>query len=172
MELLELMKGRRSIRAFDPDKDVSPEVVDRLLEAAVWAPSAGNVEPWRFVVVRDQVLRRALARAAYGQSFVGEAPVVIAVAADLDRAAQAYRDRGRELYAVQDTAAAIQNILLLAHAMGYGTCWVGAFNEREAAEALRLEPGLRPVALIPLGVPAEVPGPPPRRPLREVVRGT
>jgi len=171
MELLDAIKGRRSIRDFDPDGEVSPEIVDRLLEAAVWAPSAGNVEPWRFIVVRDPSVRRALAAVAYGQSFVADAPVVIAVAIHTREAADSYRDRGRDLYAIQDTAAAIQNILLVAHALGFGTCWVGAFDERGAAEVLGLEKDLRPVALIPVGVPRERPPAPERRPLREVVRG-
>jgi nitroreductase len=171
MEIMEIIRGRRSIRAFDPEQDVSAEVVDRLLEAAIWAPSAGNVEPWRFVVVRDEGIRRSLAAAAFGQSFVAAAPVVIVVAVNTQEAMDSYRGRGRDLYAIQDTAAAIQNILLVAHSMGYGTCWVGAFDEQAAAEALGLEAELRPVALIPVGVALEKPTPPPRRPLREVVRG-
>lgn len=171
MDLLEAIKGRRSIRAFDPTQEVSPEVVDQLLGAAVWAPSAGNVEPWRFIVVREEATRRGLAGSAYGQSFVSEAPVVIVVAVNLREAQETYRDRGRDLYAIQDTAAAIQNMLLLAHSMGYGTCWVGAFDERAAADLLGLEAALRPVALIPVGVPREAPEPPRRRSLREVVMG-
>ncbi len=80
-----------------------------------------------------------------------------------------YGRRGRELYCLQDTAAAVQNVLLAAHEMGLGTCWVGAFDDEAVARALGLKRGERPVALIPIGVPAEK-GSSSRRPLEEVVR--
>ena len=171
MEIERIIRARRSIRAFDPGEEIPAEVVDRLLSAAVWAPSAGNVQPWRFMVIRDPSVRRELADAAFGQSFVAAAPVVIVVAAALAEAYDVYRDRGRDLYAIQDTAAAIQNLLLVSHALGYGSCWVGAFDERAVADRLDLGDDLRPVALIPVGVPRESPEPPRRRPLREVVEG-
>jgi nitroreductase len=108
-------------------------------------------------VVRNQETKRALARAALTQWFLGEAPVVIVVCADPERSARRYGDRGRHLYSIQDTAAAIENLLLAAVASGLGACWVGAFDEDAAADALDLSSHLRPVAIVPIGYPAEQP---------------
>ena len=169
MEVLEAIRVRRSIRKFDPSRDVDDEVLREVLEAAIWAPSAGNAQPWRFLVVRTSELKQGLAKAALGQEFVAQAPVVIVVCADLARAKQAYGERGESLYCLQDTAAAIQNMHLAAASLRLGTCWVGAFSEREVSRLLGLPPSLRPVALIPVGYPAEKPRPRPRRPFSEVV---
>ena len=98
-----------------------------------------------------------------------EAPVVLVVCVDLPEAQGRYGARGRDLYSLQDTAAAVQNVLLLAHSMGLGTCWVGAFNEAQAAKAIDLPDLLRPVALIPVGYPAEEPRPPGRKALKDVI---
>jgi len=167
MEVFEAILQRRSIRKFTAEP-VSREQLEKLLEAARWAPSAGNLQPWVFVAVTAPETREALAAAAYGQRFVAEAPAVIAVvAAPPDDSP--YGPRGRDLYCLQDTAAAVQNMLLTAHALGLGTCWVGAFDERAAAQVLGLGAGERPVALVPVGVPARE-GRSSRRPQAEVVR--
>ncbi len=151
MDVFEAMEKRRSVRSFDTRREVAEELVEELLRCACLAPSAGNVQPWRFVVVRDARLRERLAEAALGQSFVAAAPVVIVVCADLAAHAASYGRRGVELYAVQDTAAATQNLLLCATALGLGACWVGAFREEEVARALRLARDIRPLALVPVG---------------------
>jgi nitroreductase len=170
VDFWEVINRRRSIRAHDPEHVVSREVVRQLLEAAIRAPSAGNRQPWHFIVVRDETAKAELALAAYGQRFLAQAPVVITVCADPGRSAARYGPRGRELYCLQDTAAAVENLLLAATALGLGACWVGAFDERAAAFALRLDSHLRPVALIPVGHPAERTGhSPPRRDLGDVV---
>jgi nitroreductase len=136
-------------------RDVPPETIERLLGAAIAAPSAGNCQPWHFIVVRDPETKRGLAEAAYGQRFVAQAPVVILVCADPGRSASRYGRRGSELYCLQDTAAATENILLGVTALGLGACWVGAFDERAAATVLELPSHLRPVAMIPIGHPGE-----------------
>lgn len=166
--ILNLIRSRRSIRSFEAGRDVTPEQVETLLEAARWAPNGGNVQAWRFIVVRNRALQSKLADAALAQRFLADAPVVIAVCADLRRAESSYGARGRDLYCVQDTAAAVQNILLTAHAMGLGTCWVGAFDETEVAQILGIDKALRPVAMIPVGYSAEQPAPRPRRTVAEV----
>jgi nitroreductase len=166
-DVIDAIKERMSVRRFKPDP--VPEVtIGRLLDAARLAPSAGNMQPWFFVVVIKEDLRRQLAKAA-GQSFLAEAPVCIVVCADPERSASRYGQRGRELYCIQDTAAAIENILLAATGYGLGTCWVGAFDEEAAAGILELEQNLIPVALIPIGYPDQGKRPVPRRPLDEVV---
>ena len=154
MDLFDTLRQRYSVREYDTRAEVSEGEVRQLLEAAVEAPSAGNCQPWHFVVVRDDAARRGLSEAAYGQAFLTEAPVVIAVCAVAARSAGRYGARGVSLYCLQDTAAATEHILLAATAMGLGTCWVGAFDEAAAAGALALTDDLRPVALISVGHPA------------------
>ena len=170
MDFWQVLEDRYSVRSFDPTEDVSPEVVERLLQAAIRAPSAGNRQPWHFYVVRDPGLQQGLAAAAYGQEFVARAPVVILVCADAEQSAERYRQRGRELYCLQDTAAAAEHILLAAVASGLGGCWVGAFDERRAARVLDLPPQHRPIAMLPIGRPADKPEVRrPRRSLQSVV---
>lgn len=159
---------RRSCRAFRTDP-IPKEDLDRLLEAICAAPSAGNCQPWRFLVVRSQEEREALAAAAGGQDFLAQAPIAIVVCADAARSAASYGSRGRDLYVLQDTAAATENLLIAATALGYGTCWVGAFDEDEASAVLRLPKKLRPVAIIPIGKAAKKLGRSSRRPMSEVV---
>lgn len=150
MEFYEVLRQRHCARAFTGE-DVTPEQVDTLLDAAVMAPTAGNLQPWRFFVVRDGRFRKSLSNAAYGQTYLAEAPVVIVICADLDVCAHGYGSRGEDLYSIQDTAAAVENILLAATAEGLGACWVGAFSEEKAREVLRLAPGVRPLAMVPVG---------------------
>lgn len=166
--MLDIIKGRRSIRNFTRQK-LDEQQINLLLEAARWAPSAGNVQPWHFYVVQDDSLKSALSEAALFQEFIAQAPVVIVVAANLKESRASYGGRGEQLYCIQDTAAAIQNILLMAHSLGLGSCWVGAFNESAVAKTLKLDSHLRPVAIIPLGYPAEHPVPPVRKPISRVV---
>jgi len=168
LELFEAIRGRRSVRRFQ-EKDVPQELITQLIDAARWAPSAGNLQPWEFVVVRDPELKKALARAALNQMFIAQAPVVIVVCADEIRSGSVYGPRGSTLYCIQDTAAATQNLLLAAHALGLGACWVGAFSEDEVRRVLGIPLGVRPVAIVPVGYPAERPRPPRRRELGEII---
>lgn len=153
MEFYEVIERRSSTRDFTSE-NVGEQVVSRLLEAACKAPTAGNLQPWRFFVARDPGVRRRLTDAAFGQPYVSGAPVVIVVCADLDVCAHGYGSRGENLYSIQDTAAAVENILLSAVAEGLGACWVGAFDEEAAKGVLGLPPGIRPLAMVPVGHPA------------------
>jgi len=168
MDVFEVIVSRRSIRAFKPDP-VSEELVDKILEAARWAPSAGNLQAREFILVKNPEVKRRLSRAALGQDFIEEAPIDIVVCADEEQSARRYMDRGRKLYCIQDAAASIENILLIVHALGLGACWIGAFEEEAVAETLNLPRGVRPVAIIPIGYPAEHPPAMARRKLREIV---
>ncbi len=150
MTLIDIIKRRRSVRGY-ASEEIPEEVIEELLEAARWAPSAGNRQPWHFYVVRDDGMRRGLVDVAGGQSFIAEAPVVIVICADAERSAEHYGDRGRELYCLQDTAAAMQNILLVAEAHDLGTCWIGAFDEEACSQLLDLPRHHRPVAMTPVG---------------------
>ncbi|MEM2864195.1 MAG: nitroreductase family protein [Candidatus Bathyarchaeia archaeon] len=161
MDFFEAVEGRRSIRAFRGDP-VDDGVLRRVLEAAQWAPSAGNLQAREFIVVRDPKVKGDLARAALGQWFMAEAPVNIVVCANLERSASRYGDRGRRFYAWMDAAAAVENLILAAHALGLASCWIGAYRDEEVAEVLGLPGWIKPVAIIPLGYPGERAHPTPR----------
>ncbi len=168
MTVLEAVLKRRSIREFI-DQEVPEAAVEALIDAILWAPSAGNLQSRKFYFVLRKDVKEALARAALGQRFIAAAP--IAVVACLDRRISVrYGDRGVNLYAIQDAAASIENMLLVARDLGLGTCWVGAFNEFDVADILDLPDHLRPVAIIPVGYPAAIPkGLPKRLPRDEAV---
>jgi nitroreductase len=168
LDVFEAIRGRRSVRAFTK-KPVSDEEITKLIDAASWAPSAGNIQPWEFIIVRDTKIKRELSTAALDQTFIEEAPVVIVVCANQMRSGRGYGSRGVNLYCLQDTAAATQNMLLAAHAIGLAACWIGAFQEEEARKVLNIPSGIRPVAIVPLGHPAEKPMERSKRPLNEIV---
>ena len=168
MDVIEAISGRRSIRSFTED-EIDSETLTTILEAAIRAPSAGNRQPWEFVLVRSRAGRKALAAAAYGQEFIAQAPVAVVVCANRTRSAERYGDRGAELYCIQDTAAATQNILLATHSLGLGGCWIGAFDEIQVARLIGAPRDVRPVAIVALGKPAETRQPTNRMPLRAVL---
>jgi nitroreductase len=168
METLECIKARASVRSFKPEP-VSEEAIGKILEAAVNAPSAGNVQDWEFVIVKDSKGKKALSDAAYGQGFLAQAPVVIVVCSDLKGVFSAYGERGKNLYSIQDTAAAAMCLMLAACDLGLGTCWVGAFSEGKVASLLNLPENVRPLAIIPLGYPAGGPKKPARLGLKKAV---
>jgi nitroreductase len=168
LDVFEAIKKRRSVRAYTSEK-VSEEDVERLIEAARWAPSAGNIQPWEFIIVTNAETKRRLSDAALHQTFIEKAPVVIVVCADVVRSSWGYGSRGTNLYCLQDTAAATENVLLAAQALGLATCWVGAFHEDEVAKAVNTPRNVRPVAIVPVGRPAEKPSARPKRSMREIV---
>ena len=170
MEIFEAIEGRRSVRQFKPDREISDDELNKILNAAIMAPSSGNTQCWRFVVIRDSSLKSRIATEAGHQLFIKQAPVVIVVCADLECALSTYGARGRDTYALQDTAAATENMLLVVRELGLGACWVGAFDEDKAAEILELPKSIRPLAIVPIGAPDEpAKRVPPRRNLKDVV---
>jgi nitroreductase len=168
MDVLEAIKGRRSIRKFKSEP-IKNEDLQKILDAGRFAPSAGNCQPSELVVLNEPSIKRRLAAAALEQTFIVDAPVVIVVCANIPRTSKRYGRRGQELYCLQDTAAATQNILLAAYSLGYGTCWIGAFDEGAVAGVIQVPSGIKPVAIIPLGRPVENPSLPRRRPLDDIV---
>jgi nitroreductase len=168
VDVFEAIKRRRSIRAFKT-RNVSNEIVEKLLDAARFAPSAGNIQPWEFVVIRKAEMKKKLSEAAFGQSLIEEASVVIVICANEVSSARGYGLRGKSLYCIQDTAAATQNILLAAYSLGLGTCWIGAFKEQEVAKILKAPEGVRPTAIILVGYPDETPSPRNMRSVNQIV---
>jgi nitroreductase len=168
MEVFEAIRNRRSIRSFKK-AEVSDDNIIGLIEAASCAPSAGNIQPWEFIVVRDPQQRRELSVAALNQSFIEEAPVAVVVCADQARSEKGYGSRGKDLYCIQDTAAAIENLLLAAYAMGFGACWVGAFEEEMVRKTMKTPKHVKPVAIIPIGYASQAPKTRRRRSVPEII---
>jgi len=166
MDLAALIRSRRSVRAFRREP-VPEDLLRGLVELANWAPSAGNLQSRDFIIVRDEKTRRALARAA-DQAELAEAPVVLAICANAARVAK-YGARGRDLFTIQDAAAATENFLLAAHDRGLGAVWMGSFDEDAVSRALSLPRHSRPVTLVAVGWPAETPPIPERLPLSDVL---
>ena len=153
MDFWQVLKNRHCVRNFDSNRPVPDQQIEQLISAAKMAPSAGNLQDWDFKVINQQETKDSLAAATRGQEFLAQAPVVIVVCADTGKNEKHYGHRGKELYSIQDTAAATQNLLLAATALGLGACWVGAFNEGEVRQILDLGKNLRPVVIIPIGYP-------------------
>ncbi len=168
MEFLQLAAARRSIRTYY-DKPVPDELVMQLLTAAHWAPSAGNLQPWRFYVIKNKEMQKEICEKCYPAPWIKKAPLLIVVAADQNKSSWRYHERGAELYCLQDTAAAIQNLLLCSESLGLGSCWIGAFSEESCSQILHLEEDLRPVAIVSIGYAAENPTGPGRASLEEAI---
>ncbi|MHA1409225.1 MAG: nitroreductase family protein [Candidatus Odinarchaeia archaeon] len=168
MSIMDIIRKRKSIRKFK-QKPLLKETIQELIYAAVEAPSAGNLQPWKFIIVMEKETKDKLVVAALGQRFIAEAPVVIVVCAEPFISSRYYGERGAKLYCIQDTAAAIENMLLFASSKNLGACWVGAFNEKEVSRILNIPNTLIPVALVPVGYPAEDPQKPSRKPIESVI---
>ena len=150
MELTEVLKTRRSVRAYKPDP-VPDDVVKKVLDCTRLAPSANNVQPWHFIVVKDKAKRRELARLASGQTFVGEAPVVIVCCGK--RYSDPYSWIGNNMYLV-DCSIAIDHLTLAARDEGLGTCWIGAFDHDGIKRTIDVPDGYDVIMLMPVGYPA------------------
>jgi len=164
MDVFEAISQRRSVRSYQ-DRPVEDKALERILEAARLAPSANNRQEWKFVVVRDAELRNRLAEAARGQSFVAEAPVVIAAcAAEHDHVMSC----GHPCFLV-DVAIALEHIALAARALGLGTCWIGAFDQGKVRDILGIPDSVEIVELMPLGYPSDWPAARGRKSLHDIV---
>jgi nitroreductase len=168
-DFFETVRHRHSVRRYRTDMAVEPEKLHAILEMACAAPSAGDLQSYHIDVITDPALRQSLVEAATGQSFIAEAPVTLVFSSHAERAATKYGERGRQLYALQDTTIAATYAQLAAAAAGLGSTWVGQFDEAAVTRLLKLDPGLQPIALLTVGYPAELPEPTPRRHLTEVV---
>jgi nitroreductase len=160
MDILKAVRERRSIRDFQKKK-IPDEMINTLMEALIWAPSAGNLQARKFYFVKNEVTRKKIAAAALNQNFIAEAPLVIIGCAD-SRISLKYGERGISLYSIQDVAVSIMGMMLVAHENKLGSTWVGAFNEDDIARILGLPKHLRPVAIVPVGYPSRIPYAPPR----------
>lgn len=169
MEFSEVVAARRSVRHFQANRTVGEADINAILEAGRLAPSAGNIQPWRFTVVRSPEARERLT-AVLHQRWLATAPVFIVISVDPRPSTARYGERGTALYCIQDTAIAAEHMLLAAVDRGLASCWIGAFSEREVAGAIGQAAPLTPVAILPIGYSAQASGAQPRRPLDEITR--
>lgn len=153
-DVFECMKNSHSIRHFKSDP-IPDSVLTRILQAATWAPSAGNLQPWYFFVVKNQDLKDRIFEVSFEQPQIKEAPLLIVILADPARSNERYKERGAQLYCLQDTATAGQNMLLAAEALDLGACWIGAFDEVKVQTLVEAPPRLRAVAMLAMGYSAE-----------------
>jgi len=168
MEFMEVISRRRSIRRYKPDPVPEAEI-EYVLEAARLAPSWGNTQCWKFVVVTDPKVKEELARA--GNSWTAKAPVIIASCADpsISENRTPSSAKGDQRYYMLDIGIAMEHLILAAADRGLGTCWIGHFDEAIAKKALGVPENIRVVATTPLGYPDEDPATRPRKSLKEIM---
>lgn len=166
--VLEVIKQRRTVRNFK-SKDISKDDILKILEAGRYAPSAGNQQPWEFVVVRNRANREKIAHACYDQKWIAEAPVIIVVSVNNILAGSKYELRGEKLYGIQGAAAAIENMLLAAESLGIKSAWIGSFSEGAIALITQCPNYVRPCAVLCFGYSDEETITPPRQNLIEFV---
>ncbi len=157
------------MRAYS-SKPVEEEKLKRIIEAANMAPSAGNLQAYQVHVFRKDDKRKALAKAAFDQAFLIQAPICMVFSADPSRSSKKYGKRGTELYSVQDATIAGTFAMLAAVDFGLATVWVGDFDEKQVQKLVGRK-SLRPVAMFALGYPAEEPEATPRRAIEEIFHG-
>ncbi len=149
MELMDVIRDRRSVRKYK-STPVSRDDIDYVLEAARLAPSWGNRQCWRYIIVTDEELRKKITI----RDWAAEAPVVIVGCADPTKAG----DKAGKPYYMLDMGISMEHLILAAHERGLGTCWLGGqFDEEVVREALGVPESHRVVALTPLGYPDETP---------------
>jgi SagB-type dehydrogenase family enzyme len=161
MDVFEAIRTRRSIRKYK-DKAVAWDNIVTIMQAGKYAPSAGNLQNWKFIYVKTDAKRKDIAKACLGQEWMEIAPVFIVVVAEPEKAERYYGTRGERLYTIQGCAAAMQNMLLTAHNLGLGACWIGAFDEDEIWRILNLPEEKTVQGVITIGYADEAPEPPPK----------
>ena len=160
MEVWRAIRERRSVRSFRPERIPRDTLLRLIEEAAVWAPSGGNAQTWRFVIIDDPMLLRKVRMISPG--LLGEPAAVIACCQDMKEATRRGAELGETL-ALLDTGMAAQNIMLAAHDLGLGTCAVASFHHAGLQALLGLPDGVEPHLLVTVGVPDSLPSPPDRR---------
>lgn len=160
---------RKSIRRFT-GQTVTREQLDEILKTTLIAPSAGNMQAYEIVVVKDGVKKDQLVKAALGQSFIAQAPVVLVFVALPLVSMQRYGNRGANLYCIQDATIACTYAMLTAQELGLSTTWVGAFNEEEVRSVVGADSNETPVAILPIGYKNEEPWKTPRKSMKQMIR--
>ena len=175
MDAIECMKTRRSIRKY-LSVPIEWDKVSDILDCGRLSVNAGNLQNWKFIIIAEEETKKALAQACVQQLWVATAPIIIIIVAEPEKAKRYYGMRGERLYTVQNCAAAAQNMLNAAHALGLAGCWVGAFDEDKVKSILGIPEEVRPQIILTFGYPDEKVPKPRKHPLevityRKVWRG-
>lgn len=168
MDFFDTVRTRRSIRIYKP-WPVEEEKLQRILEAVNAAPSAGDIQSYEVVVVRDGQRKEALTAAAWDQICIARAPVVLVFCTIPERSAQRFQRKGSELFCIQDAAIAAAYAQLAATALDLSSVWIGSFDENKAREVIEAPGYAIPVTIMPIGYPGETPAPQPWRTLENLV---
>ena len=165
MEFYEVIKKRKSVRKYKTDP-IPKDVLARVLEAGRIAPSAKNIQPWHFIIVKDREIKKRVAQACRGQNWMADADVILAACILNDIAWG--RMGGFMSSGPVDLAIAVDHMILAAANEGLGTCWIGAFVEADVKKILNVPEKVTVIALTPIGYPAEEPKDRGRKPENEV----
>lgn len=165
MSILNIIRDRRSIRKYKPDT-ILEDVFTRVMEAARLAPSGKNLQPWKFIIVTDPELKDKLAEASRRQLFIAQAPMII-VACGYPEQSYQYQGNYMQSWSI-DVTCALDHLMLQAQEEGLGTCWIGAFEEKDVIRILDIPKGVKVLALTPLGYPAHSSQDRGRKPLQEI----
>ena len=160
MNVFEAIKTRRSIRKYKP-KSIPEDHLKQIMTAAQLAPSAGNRQPWRFILVKDPETKNKLGIAARNQTWISDAYVIVVALAM----------KGPEVYerwAERDVMTAVEHMVLASWELGYGTCWIGAFDGDQVKGLLKVPKEMAVIVLLPIGVPEQTPEPKTRKSLEEI----
>ena len=155
MDALDVIFNRRSIRKFK-DIPVEMEKLGKILDAGRLAPSAGNLQDWKFIIVKKPETIQEVAKACLEQYWINTAPVLIIVCTDPSRTVEHYGDRG-ETYSYHNGAAAAMSMIFAAFGQDLATCWVGAFEDMMIKRTLKIPDGVIVHTILPIGYPAEKP---------------
>jgi nitroreductase len=158
MDVFEVIRARRSIRKYRSEP-IPDEKLKLILEAARLAPSAGNRQPWRFIIVQNVYRKKTLVEVADEQAFLKDAAAIVVAVSNPEMSKRWHE---------KDTMIAVEHMVLAATALGYGTCWIGAFDEDGVKRLLKIPEKMKVVALLPIGIPAETPATSPRKELSEI----
>ncbi len=165
MEVTDAIKKRRSIRDYK-EQEVPKEKIEKLIEAARWAPSGSNIQPWRIKVVKGEKLN---AIKKFSPGLLSKPPVILVMCADKKEAENKGGKLGRDVLSVMDIAIASQNICIQATDMELGTCYIGSFNKDAVRKLLNIPEHIVPELMLTVGVPKHEPKPPSKKDFKEIV---
>ncbi|MFC1810318.1 nitroreductase family protein [Patescibacteria group bacterium] len=168
MDFFDLIHKRQSVRSFTDEK-ISDDDIIKILEAAIKAPSAGNLQAFEIYVVKDKEKKLELSVAALDQDSIKEASHCIVFCAHPELSKSKYDEMGEKVYCIEDTTIACAYAQLAAANLGYGSVWVGAIEEDKLRKVLSLDESLVPVSILPIGIPNEEPDSKPRRDFNDIV---
>ncbi|MFX0027371.1 MAG: nitroreductase family protein [Candidatus Hermodarchaeota archaeon] len=158
---LQFLKDRRTIRSFQ-EKMISDKEIKMILEAGRWAPSASNRQPWEFIVIKNKEKKQELAKLAGYGKFIGDAPIIIAIIGKIKQNPRWY---------IQDTSLVSMNMMLMAWALGIGTCWIGTMDREKAKKSLKLGENDFVLTVLPMGyIKGEIPEPTYRKGLEKIAK--